>query len=98
MHVSVNKSGPFAARRIDPRLVSAPLAFPWRAASLAAGRALRICGSIFTLARWSVSWDPSGAPYVAWVRASDVHFGYWRMAFVANADDPVNLGVVMPEN
>ena len=40
----------------------------------------------------------SGAPYVAWVRASDVHFGYWRMAFVANADDPVNLGVVMPEN
>jgi hypothetical protein len=39
----------------------------------------------------------SGAPYVAWVRASDVHFDYWRIAFVANADDPVNLGVVFAE-
>jgi hypothetical protein len=39
----------------------------------------------------------SGAPYVAWVRASDVHFDYWCMAFVANADDPVNLGAVFAE-
>lgn len=40
----------------------------------------------------------SGAPYVAWVRASDVHWDYWRMAFVASADDLVNLGVVFAEH
>jgi len=40
----------------------------------------------------------SGAPYVAWVRASDVHYGYWRMAFIANADKPVDLGLLMSRN
>jgi len=47
---------------------------------------------------WTIEGLVSGAPYVALVNAPGISLDMWRMAFVANADDPVDLGLVMPEN
>jgi len=47
---------------------------------------------------WTIDGLVSGAPYVASVDAPGISLDMWRMAFVANADDPVDLGLVMPEN